>query len=122
MVHTDFGIESQQGNMSFKGDVGLKQGLRKRSLQGSVPMHEPSTSNPYPHGACTHAIRIIEGDATAMGNVNQFTCNHTVTPKSAGWLGCHKGQHHDRCASTLLDPISMLCSTARENLPANIRT
>ena len=63
MLDMDVMIDSHQENVSFKGDVGTKRGLRKRSLQGSVPVHKPNTNNQSPRGACTHPIRFIEGDA-----------------------------------------------------------
>ena len=84
-------IESQQENVSSQGDVGTKQGLRKISLQGSVPLHEPNTSNPSPQGAYTRPIRILEGDATGVGNVNHFTYSHSVTAHTSDWLCCLKG-------------------------------
>ena len=72
-------------------DFGTKQGLRKRSMQGFVPVHKPNHSNPSPHSVPTHPIRIIEGDATGVVNVNQFTYSHSITTKTAGRVCCLKG-------------------------------
>ena len=60
-------------------------------------MHKPNTSYPSPQGACTHPIRIIEGDATGVVNVHQFTYSHNVTAETAGRLCYLRGQHHDQC-------------------------
>ena len=83
-------IQSHQENVCFEGAIGTKR-LRKTSLQGSVPVHKPNTSNPSLEGVCTHLITIFEGDATRVVNVNQFTYSHTVTAKTAGRLCYLKG-------------------------------
>ena len=84
-------IESHQDNVCFEGVVGTKHGLRKKSPQAFVPVHKPNTSNPSTQGACTHPIRIAEGDGTSVVNVNQFTYNHNVTAETAGRLCCLQG-------------------------------
>ena len=91
MLDIEVLIESHQENVFFEGALGTKEGLRKRSLSGSVPMHKLNTSNPSQQGACTHPMRIIEGDAIRVVNVNQFTYSHTVTAQTAGKLCCLKG-------------------------------
>ena len=58
--------ESQQEKVSFKGSVCMKHGLRRRSLQGSMPVHEPNTNNPSQQGARKNQIKIIERDATNL--------------------------------------------------------
>ena len=90
-------IVSHQENMSLEGAIGTKHGRRKRLLQGSVPMYKPNTSNPSPQGALTHPISFIEGDATGMVNMNQFTSSHSVTGETARRLCCLGGQHHHQC-------------------------
>ena len=101
-------IDSHQENLSFKGAVGMKLGRRKRSLQGSVPVHEPNTNNP----SCTHPKTIIEGDANTVdykgkgarellfgtkGNRNQITYIHGITVEAASWICCLKGGNDDQC-------------------------
>ena len=62
-----------------------------------MPVHKPKTGKASPRCACTHPIRIIEGDATGVVNVNQLTYSHGVIAKTASRLCCLKGEHHDRC-------------------------
>ena len=70
MLDMDVMIDSHKGNVSFKGAIGTKQGLRNRSVHGFVAQHKPITNNPSPQGAYTRPIRIIERDATGVGNMN----------------------------------------------------
>ena len=97
MLDAEVVIDSPHENVSFEGGFGTKQGLRKRSLQGSVPVHKPNTSNLSPQGACTHPIRIIERDATGVVNVNRFTYSQGVAAEAAGRLCYLVGRHHDHC-------------------------
>ena len=60
-----------------------------------MPVHKHNTSHPSPQGGYTHPIRIIEGDATSVVNVNQFTYSDSVTDETAGRLCCLKGLHHN---------------------------
>ena len=84
MLDMEVLIVSNQENVPFEGAFGTKKGLRKTFVQAFVPMHKPNTSNRSPHGACAHPIRIIEGDAIGVVNVNQFTYRHSVTAETAG--------------------------------------